>query len=64
MAHGAGANASTTPPVTQTLLAGLTPAILPQVEEPAAIAFATPLIDASSKRPHDPPHLHPVALLI
>ena len=43
---------------------GVTLAILPIVDIPAAVAPAAASPVPAFKRPHDPPHLHPVPLLI
>jgi hypothetical protein len=43
---------------------GVTLAILPIVDIPAAVAPAATSPTPAFKRPHDPPHLHPVPLLI
>jgi len=54
----------TTPPAARA--PGVTPtlAILPVITDPAPELGRVVLPSATFKRPHDPPHLHPVALLI
>jgi hypothetical protein len=63
MGHGVGAAASLVPAARAGHVA-VTLAILPGIEA-AATVVATPVWSAPTfKRPHDPPHLHPVPLLI
>jgi hypothetical protein len=64
MGHGVGASVSTGPD-SGAIHFGLTPAVLPVVASIAAESRERFAPDPSTfKRPHDPPHLHPVALLI
>src|SRR5262245_30952379 len=61
MGHGVGASVSVVPGATSFDPAlAILPAAIPSIARPVATT-ATP---ASFKRPHDPPHLHPVPLLI
>jgi hypothetical protein len=62
MGHGVSATAATTP--TSGAAIAITLAILPVIENPASIAIASVWTAPTFKRPHDPPHLHPVPLLI
>jgi hypothetical protein len=64
MGHGIGATA-TTLPAARASVSGPVLAILPVLTIPTQIAApAIPPAAPTFKRPHDPPHLHPVALLI
>jgi len=64
MGHGVGASASTAPDAGAVHF-GLTLAILPAAAGSAGEPCERFAPDPSTfKRPHDPPHLHPVALLI
>jgi hypothetical protein len=63
MGQGVAASTSTAP-VAGAGQAVVTFAILPITETPAAIAAAVVWTSPAFKRPHDPPHLHPVPLLI
>jgi hypothetical protein len=64
MGHGVGASASTAPD-SGAIHFSLTPAVLPLFASIAAESRERFAPDPSTfKRPHDPPHLHPVALLI
>jgi hypothetical protein len=63
MGHGVSAAAATMPTACANHVA-VTLAILPTIETPAAIAVAAMWTAPTFKRPHDPPHLHPVPLLI
>jgi len=62
---GQGVAASvTTPPATRVGDTGPALAILPVVTPPTAPVARAIVASTTFKRPHDPPHLHPVALLI
>jgi hypothetical protein len=61
MGQGVAASTSTAPAARATH-AAVMPAILPVAASPAVIAAAWTA--PTFKRPHDPPHLHPVPLLI
>lgn len=63
MGQGVGASV-TTPPAARVCDTGPALAILPGVTPPTATAARAIVPSATFKRPHDPPHLHPVALLI
>jgi hypothetical protein len=64
MGRGVGASVSTAPDAGAIHFA-LTPAVLPALVSTAAESREQFAFDPSTfKRPHDPPHLHPVALLI
>ena len=64
MGHGVAASVSTGPDAGAIHL-GLTPAVSTAVALPAGESRERFAPDSSTfKRPHDPPHLHPVALLI
>ena len=63
MAQGLGAIV-TTPPDARAVDAGPVLAILPIIGELTPDLVHAPPPSAAFKRPHDPPHLHPVALLI
>ena len=63
MGHGVGASVSTAPTGIHVSFA-LAPAIVPVIAAPADSGSWSTTTDRSFKRPHDPPHLHPVALLI
>jgi hypothetical protein len=62
--HVATVSAGTLPPTSPSTDAPLVLDVLPAATCLAKIAWANVLVDAAFKRPHDPPHLHPVALLI
>jgi len=64
MGHVSAGPASTMPPSGPTMDAPSSHAVLPSAAAVAQCSASTPLVTASFKRPHDPPHLHPVALLI
>jgi hypothetical protein len=64
MGHISVGPASTMPPTGTTTAAPLSHAVLPHATGVARPSASTPVVLASFKRPHDPPHLHPVALLI
>ena len=63
MGQGLGAIV-TTPPGARAVDAGPVLAILPVIREPTLDLVQAPPPSVAFKRPHDPPHLHPVALLI
>ena len=63
MGHGIGPSASTAPTARASLF-GLTLAVMPALAAPTAVESVRFLPDPAFKRPHDPPHLHPVPLLI
>jgi hypothetical protein len=64
MGHGIGATV-TTLPAARVSDPGPALAILPAITTSSHIATpAMPTATPTFKRPHDPPHLHPVALLI
>jgi hypothetical protein len=64
MGHGIGATA-TTLPAARASDPGPALAILPAITTTSRIAAAAmPPAAPTFKRPHDPPHLHPVSLLI
>ena len=63
MGHGV-ASASAIPPSGQSAPVALPLAVLPVVRPVTNLASAAPLVVVSFKRLHDPPHLHPIALLI
>jgi hypothetical protein len=63
MGRGIGASTSTAPSARESDI-GLTLAVIPVPAVSAAAGALRLLPDPTFKRPHDPPHLHPVALLI
>ena len=63
MGRGVSATASMLPDG-RTDHVGVTLAILPAVDSSATVALAAVSPAPAFKRPHDPPHLHPVPLLI
>jgi len=64
MGHGVATSVSTAPDV-RTIQFGLTLGIVPAIPSVGAKSAERFAPDQSTfKRPHDPPHLHPVALLV
>lgn len=63
MGHGFGTSVSTAPAARASDV-GLTLAVLSSPASPAAVTSVWLLPGPTFKRPHDPPHLHPIALLI
>ena len=64
MGHGVGASVATGPD-SRAIHFALTPAVPPPVASTIAECRERFAPDSTTfKRPHDPPHLHPVALLI
>jgi hypothetical protein len=63
-----GHTSSSTPSAVQTIRADTSPmALLAVMPAVSVITFPLPhhrIADAAFKRPHDPPHLHPIPLLI
>jgi hypothetical protein len=62
--HVATVSAGTLPPNSTLTDTALVLDVLPDPICLSPIAWANVLGEAAFKRPHDPPHLHPVALLI
>src|SRR4026209_2792953 len=54
----------TTPPAARVVGVGPALAILPVVTDPTPALGLVVLPSATFKRPHDPPHLHPAALVL